>query len=430
GSEAEVAHHAAGLQRETDVRIAAPDDVLRWARSNDLVIFFSEHFQRFRRTWHELNRRGCNTLYAIDGILEWRNAWENRDDEPASPWTMRPVLCDKVACIGSSQVRVLNQWGNAGKTELVGLPRLDDFPKANKTPVDKKQPFRLLVTTAKWPGFTPEQTELVERSLQDLRGYLDATPEIGGRSIEVVWRLTGGLDERVGVVNQLNDVSGQELRNVLADVDAVITTPSTVMLEAMLGELPVCLLDYTNSPRYVDAAWSISAESHFAEVLPQMADPAPRRLMYQRALLEDALQATESASQRMAELAYEMIRIGHDCRAANRPVRFPAQILPPIAAEPLINPALLYPDRPELTTEHNVAEANALVGDSWRKIEELEARIALLEYELERAAEGFEKIAAHPVVAPLLKVRSVAARMGGHIAAVLSPRKPESETAN
>jgi hypothetical protein len=44
---------------------------------------------------------------------------------------------------------------------------------------------------------------------------------------------------------------------VLASVDAVISTPSTAMLEGMLQGLPVAVLDFHNRPHYVPAANSV-----------------------------------------------------------------------------------------------------------------------------------------------------------------------------
>ena len=62
-------------------------------------------------------------LVLADGILEYRNTWLN----PGLPagCMFQPLLGHKVACVGKSQARVLESWGNVGKCELVGLPRLD-----------------------------------------------------------------------------------------------------------------------------------------------------------------------------------------------------------------------------------------------------------------------------------------------------------------
>jgi hypothetical protein len=367
-----------------------------------------------------LSRRGCLTLYAIDGILEWRNAWENRPDEPACPWTMRPVLSHKVACIGASQARVLDSWGNRGKTEMVGIPRLDGYATANRQSRPAGDRWRVLVTTAKWPAFTPQQLQQITGSLQDLKKTCQASPRLHDRRIEVVWRLTGDLHRKLAVENQLHDLGGQELCEILANVDAVITTPSTVMLEAMLAGVPVCLLDYTNSPRYVDAAWSISAPSQIRPVLEQLAAPSSQRLYLQQSILQDALQCRQSATHRMIRLIQEMIRIGHDCRAAGRPLEFPFRILPDPDAEEAWDQQAMFPERPAIPAGDNLDECLAVASEALRRADVLEPRVERLQRELEQAAEEFARISRHPVFGRLARVREIADRMSQHISRVLA----------
>ena len=122
GTSAEVEHHIQPVADSLKVRIVGADEIVSVAKPGDVAMFFSEHFDRFRQSITELKQNNVATIYMIDGILEWRNAWENRPDEVACPFAMRPVLSHKVACIGENQARVLNGWGNAGKTEIVGVP--------------------------------------------------------------------------------------------------------------------------------------------------------------------------------------------------------------------------------------------------------------------------------------------------------------------
>ena len=273
GHESNVAHHAAPFADRLNVQIVAPEKVVEQANPGDLAIFYSEHFERFRESCKQLKARNVATLYMIDGILEWRNAWENRPDEIACPYTMRPVLAHKVACIGHSQARVLDSWGNAGKTEIVGIPRLDSYSNATVTDLARQEAsdqFRVLVMTAKTPGFTPEQIETTKQSLIDLKDWQTKNPTIGNRKVEFIWRLTGDLASEIGVKNQLNDLSGGELKDSLNQADAVVTTPSTAILEAMLTELPVAILDYHNCPHYVTAGWDICSRDHIDLAMQQM----------------------------------------------------------------------------------------------------------------------------------------------------------------
>ena len=76
GTPQEVSHHAQAMACALDLNIATPEEVRRSASVGDLCIFYNEYFTRLRQTCREMQRRGCLTLYAIDGILEWRNSWE------------------------------------------------------------------------------------------------------------------------------------------------------------------------------------------------------------------------------------------------------------------------------------------------------------------------------------------------------------------
>jgi len=268
---------------------------------------------------------GLPTLILADGILEYRNTWMHPDIVPGS--IFQPVVGHKIACLGRSQARVLESWGNIEKCEIVGAPRFDHLTVHRPRQRQADEAFRFLVTTARTPGFTPQQITLVKRSLQDLKFWASQHQHLGGIRIELVWRLTQDLDRQIGVTNQLTQLSGQELTEILNSVDAVITTPSTTMLEAMLNALPVALLDYNNCPHYVPAAWTIAAPRHLDQVLPELINPPPAKMLYQDTVLHDALECRSPAAPRMVQLIEEMIRIAHDCRIRNEPVVFPPRIL-------------------------------------------------------------------------------------------------------
>src|SRR6516225_4858273 len=131
GTPDEVAHHARPLTGEFDVRIEDAENVVRFAQPGDVCIFFNEYFPRFRLANHTLIARQCPTLYALDGISEWRNLWDF-PPELCCQWVGRPVLSHKLACIGRSQARLFESWGMAELTEIVGIPRLD--PLAGRLP--------------------------------------------------------------------------------------------------------------------------------------------------------------------------------------------------------------------------------------------------------------------------------------------------------
>lgn len=407
GSESQVAHHAEPLTESLDVRIVGAEEVLSRAQPGELAIFFSEHFHQFRDAIDQLRERNVATLYAIDGILEWRNAWENRPDEPASPFTMRPVLSHKVACIGRSQARVLSSWGNESKVEVVGLPRLDRL--RNRKPRQRDGDLRLLILSAKCPGFTDEQIERARTALRDVKRWCDANETIRGRRLVPYWRLTQDLASEIGVENLTQDLTGSDLANVLEDVDAVVTTPSTAMLEGMLQGLPVALLEYNLCPRYVPAVWEINTSEQIDAVMGELAEPSEIKLAHQQAILRDALECESAATPRIVELAEAMLECASMCVSNDEPLRFAPSILqesnrPEYIGQTSFQHAQFFPDE-DVFHESDLSKLQIALADARRELDQRQARIIQLEKELGQAHGIFDEIHQHPIAGPVVRMR-------------------------
>jgi hypothetical protein len=283
-------------------------------------------------------------LVLADGILEWRNTWMNPQVTPAC--FFQPVLGHKIACLGAAQARTISSWGNPGKCEVVGLPRLDRFlnrvPKAcpprsetaSSVKADHSHPLRLLVMTARTPGFTPEQLEITLTSLQDLKSWVDSHSDPKGLEIEVTWRLTGNLAEQLGVINSLNSSdNGSEIERQLIEADAVVTTASTTILEAALLGKPVAVLDYHGTPNYLTPAWSIRHQGDFSPVLRELAAPPLSRMLFQQQMLHDQLECQTPATPRMIRLVEAMVQRGCECRREGIPLKFSQALLAEESAE-------------------------------------------------------------------------------------------------
>ncbi|MDZ4848709.1 MAG: hypothetical protein SGI77_05410 [Pirellulaceae bacterium] len=326
GTHREVAHHAAPLS-SIGMKVAEPTEALRIAETGDICLFYNEFFSHFRTACEELNSRRCGTLYVIDGILEWRSLWDF-PGHLACLWANRPVIGHKIACIGRAQARLLESWGNLGKCEIVGLPRLDHLIGRKPRVRQPDEPFRLLIMTAKSPSFNDEQRICILRGLCDLRDTLEQINSSADRpTIEPIWRITAGLAEEIGVENALRDTIGADLSTILESIDAVITSPSTSMLESMLQGVPVAILDYNNCPHYVPAAWTITARQHFDSVLRELQSPSPAKMLYQQTILHDNLECRTPATPRLLNLVTEMAGIAAECIQRKTPLVFPRRML-------------------------------------------------------------------------------------------------------
>ena len=277
------------------------DPSLMLAAAPDVVICVNDVHYGVGLCLVVARKAGIPSVVLQDGILEWRCQYENpRLGVGGGPPQHQPVLADKIACIGPSSARHISSWGNEGKVEVTGMPRLD-LLSASEVSQRRRSGSRLLVMTAKKPGFTEEQVSITLQSLRDLKNHLDSLA-----GVEVTWRLTKNLATQIGVENRLTSLDGGELAEQLRWVDAVITTPSTAMLEAMTFERPVGCLDYHNTPRFVPTAWAISAPEQIEKVVAEILAPSAAKMAFQRVCLHDALLCEGSAAARVGELILRM----------------------------------------------------------------------------------------------------------------------------
>lgn len=338
----------------------------------DAVVCVNDYDLGIARCLERARELRVPSVVLQDGILEWRCQYENPlfGSGGGAP-QHQPVLADKIACIGRQSARQIAAWGNAEKVEVAGMPRLDHLLAREPAPVQRPG-RRILVMTAKKPGFTAAQTETTLHSLRDVQRFLARR-----EGVDVVWRVSREMAERLGVVNHFRQASSPELREVLERVDAVITTPSTAMLEAMLLGRPVAALDYHNVPRFVPTAWTISAADHLPAVIAELLDPPPRKLAFQRDCLRDCLECEGPAAPRVAELIRELVAVGRRIRAANQPWRIPAGLLGQDGFGPPCRPPALeelYPEQP-LFREHDVARLQVHLARLQKQNEALRAEL-------------------------------------------------------
>ena len=288
----------------------------------DLVLCVNDWPYEVARCLDAAREARIPSLVLQDGILEWRCQYENPlfGAGGGAP-QHQPVLADKIACIGSQSARQIAAWGNAGKVEVTGMPKLDTL-LSRTLPARQKPGKRLLVMTAKKPWFYPEHREVVLRSLKDLKTYLDNRPDI-----QTVWRVTKDIKTLLNVDNTLTELSTTELAETLGQVDAVITTPSTTILESMLSNRPVAALDYFNVPRFVPTAWTISTEAHLPKTVPELLNPSASKMAFQDNCLRDCLRTEGSAAEHVADLIQKMVQVAWEQKKISGILLLPSNLL-------------------------------------------------------------------------------------------------------
>lgn len=349
----------------------------------DLALVSDEFHSLITAQLVRLRHAGVPVLHVVDGILEWRNTWENPRSETAADGMplFQPVLSDKIACFGRAQARILESWGNLGKCEVVGAPRCDHLLGRRPRERREGEPLRLLIMTARTPGFTPDQVDACCRSLIDLQKAVQHwNTTCSPLRIEPVWRVAQEAAARLTAQGDGAFTTSGSLADTLASIDAVVTTPSTVMLESMLQGVPVALLDYTNSPHYVPAAWTITARTHIETVLHELVCPPESKMVWQDTILHDNLECRTPATPRLVELVQRMVSHCRVCRAESREVQFPPRMLWSELPDHQLPPERydlrrLYPNHP-VFAQRDLAEVQAALGHAELQIKNLRKELA------------------------------------------------------
>jgi hypothetical protein len=131
----------------------------------------------------------------------------------------------------------------------------------------------------------------------------------------------------LGVENQYSKAASQELTALVVQSDAVITTPSTAILEAMLLERPVAALDYHNAPTFVPTAWTVSAKDHLGPVLSELLKPTARKMAFQRDCLRDCLRCDGAAAPRVVALLRKMVRLAAIAKGNGTRLKLPSNVI-------------------------------------------------------------------------------------------------------
>lgn len=285
----------------------------------DIIIGINEYHFDMAKCYEVAKRLNIPTLTIQDGILEWRFMFENaiyNGNETGIPMH-HPVLADKYACIGPLMAHFISELGNSGKVEIVGMPKLEYLVSALSAK-KKSSRKKILILTSSKPWFNEDQFLIVKKSLLDLKEYFEQH-----REVEPIWRITKGLDKHIGVNSSYGSKNTYELAEQINQVDAVITTISTTIVEAMLLNKPVCTLDYFNTPLFIPTVWSIRSADQVESVVNSVLNASPQQLWMQNAYKDLIIYTDESAAKRTARLIELMI----DFRINNSKKTFPNNLL-------------------------------------------------------------------------------------------------------
>ena len=295
----------------------------------------------------KLKEAGVATLLIQEGATEWMMNWENPRLAKQIPPRHRPVMYDKIAVMGPLYRRIDESWGNLGKCEMVGAPRLDNLITL-KRKSRKGQLFRLLLASARVVGYDEKSIKKTIKGFKELNNYLKSRSDI-----EVLWRVGDRIQTELNLQNNDQKLDGLTVAETLQQIDAVICTPSTFLIESMISGCPVASLDYVICPRYFNPAWTIHCEDDIETVIDELMDPPVSKMMYQKYTCDDVIYKPGGAGKRAAKLIHELAIWAKNGRKSES---LPSSILEDTTWPPYLPPkglslSELFPEHPMFTEQ-------------------------------------------------------------------------------
>lgn len=223
------------------------------------------------------SQQGIPTFHFMDGILEWRNLFENPRSNDASRGSplYQPILSDFTFCLGQLQKLQLEWLGNSNAVAS-GLPRLGCEKIATSRRQNHPSTRSVLIATANTPWFTDEQ------KLEFCREFIPFYECCRDQSeFSIKWRLAPSLWNELG---EKNPEASSNLLDDLQSVDCVVCTPSTLVLEAMQFGVPTMVFDPYNRPDFLPSAWRATNGDTAFKMIPALLEADPQRCRLQNVL--------------------------------------------------------------------------------------------------------------------------------------------------
>ena len=289
-------HHYIALVEQPGIEwagVVAPPWEESLAGKVDALVVSCEYFWVNRLAIAACQRLGIPTYHVLDGILEWRNLFENPRTTVAENGAplYRPLISDHTFAMGEIQ-RLTLQWLGNANVHAFGLPRFDALPvkPCRVGPVEERP--KVLIATANTPWFSEEQKA---RFCEEFGRLVDLLRP--RRDLAIEWRVAEPVAVEFGLANSTQQPSTEALQSAAA----LITTPSSLAIEAMRLGVPTLVFDPYACPILNPSAWHATSASTVLHLLPSILNPDAERAGLQNAIRDFSTPKETCAAKKIAE---------------------------------------------------------------------------------------------------------------------------------
>lgn len=235
----------------------------------DLIVYTIYLSPSYSLIINKCSENNVDTLLLFDGIVEFTNFTENKLAKKLSLNNYHPILSSNIAVIGD---RAKGYFQELGIKAHCFMPyRLNNLDKDIKLPSNDT----FLITSANTAYYNEDEYKKV---LSIYKQIIQISFE---KKFRVIFRIFDNrLIEDLCIPSKKNYISGS-FEEVLALVDFVITTPSSISLTAMKHNRLVAHLIYRDCPEFFQASWNIFPTADVESIMRSMLSREYKRIAFQ-----------------------------------------------------------------------------------------------------------------------------------------------------
>lgn len=215
------------------------------------------------------NSAGVKTILFTDGIIEWENCHKNPYVLKSGLSLYSPVIHQVFACPGKFESSFFHKNSIAFTPQKITPKKVHHRMSGN----DIKT---ILLTTANTPYFSEEERCRLKTIIREIT---IKCPH------KLVLRVFDSTLIDFEEAKLLRNETSIPFEDVLNEVDAVISTPSSVILTSMLSGKPTGQIIYRDAPIFLQSGWMIHQSCDITQTLNSMASAEKERMSYQEKII-------------------------------------------------------------------------------------------------------------------------------------------------
>lgn len=245
--------------------------------ANDILVTFSPYEKQSMRYALKWLSKGGKVIAVLDGVFDFSNAFEH-PFYTSSYKLFYPALCNVIIAGSVEHANLIRGLNPNLKVTSYQFPSLrNDLDCRN---ISDMKEFDFLITTANSAYFNDMEREQLIRFIVEAIEYLDQN------GFSYCLRLFDkSLLSTLGEAAIGKNLCEDTFSNVAKRCRNILTTPSTVVVEAIAMDIPVGVFLYRNFPLTIQGGWVVRSVDSIQEVIEDMVVAPPERMDIQRALL-------------------------------------------------------------------------------------------------------------------------------------------------